>query len=403
MDGRGEEPGERSYQGWVLLDNTTVFGARRAYEWDPRRPGDDLTGVNLRSLMDVLEAIVLFNDFAIDNTSREDYAWPELSRVSRTADGFFHDTALMLGPPEMMPTALAETSAAQLTQVLASGELVRQLGFLPSSREIDVLPPFYRDTDEFLRLSAGYLHAGRAEEQAAARRLRDLARSLQGLHPSVRNFAFFAYRGFYYQQLAHAVSASYQPHSWRSGLIRAQLDRPALQFTDLVLNETAGLRSAMAEGINQEFATAALTEEFPLIASYVLGQCTSRGSLLATAVEIRRNAKARAFRTWIHEIEGKLRGQEDLVSIRQAREDLRTVVHELAVELGLADRQDRQQVVLKLGLPVASAETTTHLPGLPGWARRVLRRRTHLVFLRDLARESLRLAPFARAFQRLAP
>jgi len=99
------------------------------------------------------------------------------------------------------------------------------------------------------------------------------------------------------------MSASYMPHSWRSGLIRAHIDHPVVRFGDLVLDETASVRAALSERINDEFGAAALTTEFPLIASYVISQCSTRGSLLTAAVEIRRTAKATAFRNWLYDIE----------------------------------------------------------------------------------------------------
>lgn len=390
-----------SYRGFVLLDNTTVFGARRAFEWDPVRPRELPSGVNLRSLMDVLEAIVLFNDFAVDNSSREYFAWPHLNQVSEAGGSFFHDTEVLINS-YALPTAITEISTAQLSHLLDSGQLVAQLGFMPSSRELDVLPPFYRDTDEFMRLAYNGVYRRSREGAAAGARLRALALSLERQHPSVRNFAYFAFRGFYYQQLAHLMSASYMPHSWRSGLIRSQIDHPVVKFGDLVLDETASIRAALSERINNEFGAAALSAEFPLIASYVIGQCSTRRSLLTTAVEIRRTAKATAFRNWIYDIEEKLRNQHDLVAIRTAQEELRTVVRELEQELGLT-RREKQEVVVKLGIPLASAETTTHVPTVKPWLSRVFRRRTHLVFLRDLARESTRLTPFATAFRQLAP
>ncbi|MEU6676626.1 hypothetical protein [Streptomyces sp. NPDC046853] len=397
-DSDGERP---SYRGFVLLDNTTVFGARKAFEWDPARPRELPSGVNLRSLMDVLEAIVLFNDFAIDNSSREYYAWPYLNTVSAAGGSFFHDTAVMVDS-YVLPTAITEISTAQLAHLLDSGQLVEQLGFMPSSRELDVLPPFYHDTDEFMRLVRDGLHRRTPEGAAAGERLRALAQSLERQHPSVRNFAYFAFRGFYYQQIAHLMSASYMPHSWRSGLIQAQIDRPAVKFGDLVLDETASIRAALSERINNEFGAGALSAEFPLIASYVISQCTTRRSLLTTAVEIRRTAKATAFRNWIYDIEEKLRNQSDLVAIRTAQEELHTVVRELEEELGLT-RRERQEMIVKLGIPLASAETTTHVPSVKPWLSRLFRRRTHLVFLRQLARESTRLTPFALAFRQLAP
>jgi hypothetical protein len=400
------------FQGVVLLDNTTIFGARHALEWDPVLPRQLPSGVDLRSLMDVLEAIVLFNDFAIDSSSREYYAWPALNEVSARSGSFFRDTDILGGLSDGVDWMLLAASAEKTTRLLDSGALVAQLGFLPSIREVEVLPPFYRDSEQFADLTLGIgereldpnarVQHG-AEMRSAVEHVRKLIARTRPLPDHVRSFAFFAYRGFYYQDLAHLISASYMPHSWRSGVIRSQLEKPVVHFSDLVQNQVAEVRRELARQINGEFGAATLSAEFPLIASYVISQSDTRGALLSTAAEVRRNAKAAAFRSWIYEIERKLRNQEDLYAVRQAQRELKAVVGELVRELGLT-KKDKQEVKLKLGVPMASLETARSIPlSAPPWVRRVLRRRTHLVFLRELARESTRLAPFALAFQQLAP
>jgi hypothetical protein len=399
VSGQADDP----FQGMVLMDNTTLFGARRAFEWQPVSPGRLPSGVDLRSLMDVLEAVVLFNDFAVDCSSREGQAaWTELSRLSRAAGSFFHDVVITPDRQELV-AALIEASTAQLGDLLASGELDRHLGFLPSSREVDVLPPQYRDSNDFFHFAVEGMRGNTPSGRAAGGRLAQLVRVLDAQDPAVRNFAYFAYRGFYYQQLAHAVSASYMPHTWRSALIRSRLGNPSVpQFTNFVLDETGKIRELLRLRINEEFGAPTLTADFPLIASYVMGQCTTRAGLLETAVQVRSTAKATAFRKWASDIERKVRDQEDLPGIRQAQDELNIVIHELKRELGLS-RRNKQEITVKLGVPLVSAETTAHVPSPAHWVSRVIRRRTHLVFLRDLARESTRLAPFALAFQRLAP
>jgi hypothetical protein len=57
----------------VLLDNTTIYGAKYAYELYPPKETDWFEGsnaVNLRSLMDVLESIVLYDSLIVDGSSR---------------------------------------------------------------------------------------------------------------------------------------------------------------------------------------------------------------------------------------------------------------------------------------------------------------------------------------------
>jgi hypothetical protein len=80
--------------GEVLIDNTTIFGASAAYESWPPAADEWLKGthaLNLRSLMDILEAIVLHDRLAVDSSSRmirsedgaivPDSPWPELSQL----------------------------------------------------------------------------------------------------------------------------------------------------------------------------------------------------------------------------------------------------------------------------------------------------------------------------------
>jgi hypothetical protein len=395
--GTNAVPATDPFQGVVLLDNTTVFGARHALEWDPAVPRQLPSGVDLRSLMDVLEAIVLCNDFAIDSSSREYYAWPALNEISRRSGSFFRDTDILDTLSDGAMWTLLAASAEKTTRLLDSGALVTQLGFLPSIREVEVLPQFYRDEDQFEDLTLGIARSGfnpsvwerdEPEVMTAIDRVRTLTARIGPLPEHVRNFAYFVYRGFFYQDAAHLLSASYMPHSWRSGVIGAQLERPVVHFSDLVQDQVAGLRRELGRQINGEFGVATLSAEFPPIASYVISQSDTRSALLSTAVEVRRNAKATAFRNWIYDVERKLQNQEDLVGVRQAQQELRTVVGDLAKELGLAGK-DKQEVKLKLGLPLASVETTGNLSlSAPQWVRRVLRRRTHLVFLRELARES---------------
>jgi hypothetical protein len=386
--------------GFVLMDNTTIFGALRAFEWDPSRTRRLPSGVDLRSLIDVLEAIVLLKGFTVDNSSRDDHVdWPDLYQVSCANGYFFGETSLVGGSGEVH-AELLRTSARQVRRLLGTGHLVQSLEVMPSSDNLEILPPLYRDSAQFMELTLAGVNDG--AERAVARELHALVRILETQTAAVRSFALFAYRGFYYQGLACAACAPYMPHAWRSTLFRNQSAEPRARFSDLVMSRMAGIREAVRGQINDEFGGAAISADFPLIASYVISQCATRGALLKTAVEVRRSAKATAFRNWIHDIDRKLRDQEDLVSIKAAQDELRALVHELELELGLT-KSEKQQVTLTLGIPMFSAETMTQLPRRPRRRLRVAGRRPHLVFLRDMARESTRLTPFALAYKRLAP
>ncbi|MFC8371589.1 MULTISPECIES: hypothetical protein [unclassified Streptomyces] len=377
------------------MDNTTIFGARRAYE----AGSAESSGVDLRSLMDVLEAVVLLEGFTVDNSSREEEVdWPELYDVSRVNGDFFQETALVAESGELH-AGLLRDSAAHVLRLVRSGQLLDDLGFITASDDIRTLPPLYRDSAQFVDLTTEGVD--RPYEQAVARQLWDLTRVLDESGPVVRGLAHFAFRGFYYQGMASSAGVPYMPHTWRSTLIRNHLAPRRARFADLVRDKVGLVRDGMRERVNGEFGGgAAISADFPLIASYVVGQCDSRATLLRTAVEVRRSAKATALRTWIHGIESKLGNQEDLVAIRAAQDELNALVHETERELGLT-REEKQQVTLTLGVPMLSAETTTALPLHTRRPRLLRPRRPHLVFLRELARESARLAPFDVAFQRL--
>ncbi|MDQ1023473.1 hypothetical protein QF035_001055 [Streptomyces umbrinus] len=386
--------------GFVLMDNTTIFGARRAFQGRSAYHRPMPSGVDLRSLMDVLEAIVLVEGFSVDNSSRDDHVvWPELHQVSRANGRFFRETDMVSGSGTLH-AALLQTGAREVMRLLRSGQLGEHLGFVPSSDTLEVLPLHYRDSTEFVDLTMEGVDP--AHERTVARDLRELVHLLDRQETATRSFALFAFRGFYYQGMAYSGGTPYMPHTWRSSLIRSRPEEQPISFRDLVVSRATGIREGVRSQINNGFGGAAVSADFPLIASYVVSQCATRGALLETAVEVRRSAKATAFRNWIREIDCKLRNQEDLISVRAAQEEVRTLVHELELDLGLA-RSEKQQVTLTLGLPIASAETMVPLPRSPRMLRRMLRRRPHLVFLRELARESARLTPFALAFQRLGP
>jgi hypothetical protein len=48
--------------------------------------------------------------------------------------------------------------------------------------------------------------------------------------------------------------------------------------------------------LNSEFCQTAFTEDFPVLASNVVNETESRGEVIRTAMDIRRNHNAQAFR-----------------------------------------------------------------------------------------------------------
>ncbi|MFG1992367.1 hypothetical protein ACGFJ7_20540 [Actinoplanes sp. NPDC048988] len=402
------------FQGAVLLDNTTVFGARRALEWEPALSRTLPPGVDLRSLMDVLEMIVLANDLLVDSASRVEHAWPDLERASDNSSSFYLDTELSAVGEVAIVDELFDLSIQQASHLVASGELRTQLGFLPSLREVEVLPDIYRDHEDFVDKTMSSVYHIASPSMVDARpadsatlaglrqRLDDFVDGLDILTPELRNFALFTFRGFYYQQLAHLLSLSYVPHAWRSGAIASQLTEPVDRFRRMALGVGEQLRKEVRDSINAEFTAPALRAEFPLIASYVIGQATSRGDLLRTAIDIRDTAKAARFRGWILDIETRIRDEHDLGRIKQAQDELTDLVQDLRADFGLAERAG-QEIKIRLGLPtpVTPSVESAFRVHRPYWMERVLRRRTHLVFLRELARESVSLPPFIKRYEAL--
>ncbi|MEU5348113.1 hypothetical protein AB0H18_46255 [Streptomyces sp. NPDC020766] len=384
--------------GFVMLDNTTLFGAARAFEWDPRQPRIP-SGVDLRSLMDVLESIVLVDKFGVDRSSREQPIWwPDLNETSNNNGQFFQEYHLVRpGGPSY--ATLIQTAIRQLQQMLISGELIDQLGFMPTSNHVEMLPSLYRDLTHFAHLTLRGISG--PEEAILTRQLDEFSQVFQRQDLAVQNFAYFAFRGFYYQTMAHSAGVSYMPHAWRSGLIRSQLtERAPTPFADFVMKVVGQVRGRAQDQINDALGLSVISAEFPLIASYVISQCDTRGALLKTAAEIRRSPKAAALRAWIRRFEYDLRNESNLLSIRQAQDELHVLVRELEQDLGLG-RSERQKVTLTFGFPMLSAQVNTNLLRRPSWSRLHLRRRPHLVFLRELARESTRLAPFSVTFLRM--
>ena len=418
--------------GTVLMDNTTVFGAKTAFDaWPPN--SDEWTNgplsVDLRSLMDLLEALVLHEQIIVDNGSRSYDLWPSLpwlevgglhadppnvGQVLAEHDlvnemlyprGPGDSVAEEEGTVEARPEIVSSLIVAALEIVgnkIDSGQLAAELSDLHTRGTIAALPAFYRSTENFVYL----LHESYGEvlNDEACTRLGRLGQMLDAASPQLTNFALFAFRGFLYQQLAQLASVSYVPHSWRASLISSELSKPQVSFVQYVTSLTAGMRSELAAQLNSEFGAAVVQGEFPVFASFIASQATSRPDLIRVAVDLRATEATIAFRRWIREMEARLHTQTDLPQIAAAQAEIQDLLSDLRREMGLSNQPEyRQSVSLKLGLPlVASAE----LPAVigvsrPGWVRRLMHRRTHLVFLRKVAASSMSIGPFSVAYQRL--
>jgi hypothetical protein len=394
--------------GTVLLDNTTVFGAKHAYAAWPVDPAEWTTGalaVDLRSLMDLIEALILHDSVLIDSVTRDYTAWPELMAIANTKGRaiVLDEEILYFDSDNREIGALIVRGAlARTLKHLRSGDFATQAQYLEFARGGATLPALYKTPGDFAEFLSDEF--GTELREALWDRLDEFREKLDLWPATVTNYALFAFRAFYYQALAHFHSISYVPHAWRSPLIAAELEAPDLSFAAYVAGVATEVREELVKRLDGEFGSPALKSEFPFFASYVAAQATSRADLLPIALEIRHTRGASAFRSWIRDVQTSIVNKADLPKIAQAQREIAGVLADLRRDLGLA-KSDSQVVTLKLAVPLGSAMASAETPveaNAPRWVRKLFHRRTHLVFLRDVARESTRVAPFLTAFQRLA-
>jgi hypothetical protein len=295
-------------------------------------------------------------------------------------------------------------AAAALSRQITSGKLQRAMMVLGKDATPLVLPALYQSTDDFVNLARQSFGDKLGAE--ALQHLNELASLIEKQAPAAKNFAMFAYRAFFYQRLAHLFSVSYVPHTWRAQLVSDATEEPMFDFTEYLRDLTVELRRELASRLNTEFGKSVFTVDFPVLASYVLSQTTSRSELLETAMAIRMSKAAVAFRVWIAEMESSLRNQSDLPKIAKAQSDLQDVVQDLRRELGLRSKHVlQQQFTIKVGVPpfaAVEAPASARIP-VPVWLHHIWHRSSHLVFLRDVARQSVSLRPFTIAYAHLSP
>jgi hypothetical protein len=141
----------------------------------------------------------------------------------------------------------------------------------------------------------------------------------------------------------------------------------------------------------------------PLIASYIAGQTNRRSELTSIALEVRNSPSARRFRQWVSKVQSAIDEQARLQIVRDARQELDDLSSDLRKELRLA-RSPSTQVTMKLAVPtgVFGVDIPVNVrTGLPEWLERVLHRRPHLRFLRDLALSGIEFAPFELTYRAL--
>jgi hypothetical protein len=388
----------------VLLDNSTVYGAREASETSVLFSRDgEISGpiaAKFRALMDVLEAIVLYENVVVEPRQGDYDLWEELAGL-QGSEGTEILRQEMVEEWEARP-ALIHMSLDRLDEYLRSDDFATDAAVFVQGLNESAVPESYTqgyDIESSIRRDfVNYL------EPEDYLRLGHLSRLLEGADRAVKNYAAFAFGGFFYQAVAHAYSVSYVPHTWRSGLVARGMGGEQLDFGKYAVGVAGDVRQTLTKRLNSEFGGAVLEEEFPVIASYVVSQVSRRSELLRAAVEIRETPPAKAFRQWTAEIQSALRDQRDLPLVKKAAKELTVLAKDLGREFGVAEPSAKQDFTIRAQVPsgVLSAETKLGVPKTaPKWMRRILHRRTYFVFLRDLARKSASLPPFIERFRAL--
>lgn len=387
----------------ILIDNTTLQGAKFALEMIPKNPSDwilETHAVNIRSLMDVLESIVLYGVLLHDSSSGGKYGI--LFKNDDIATKYLISEPFHQWDKGKFTSDVVSTSLAKLSIYLRQRAFYEDLHKFHRGLKHFGVPVFYRSPEEFetqLRKSFPSELSPNADIM-----LKIVSGNLRSADKVIANFAMFAFRGFYYQELAHMNSISYIPHTWRSSIIDRDTEQVSIDFTKDAVNEVSLIRRDLANALNAEFGAAAFGLDFPILASYIVNNCTHRNQLIPTALSIHNGSSARKFRKWALKIQANITDQKNLHAIYEAKSELNSLVNELRNEFGVSKKDEKQVVKIKFAIPIGSAALeipTAFKVTKPIWLKTLINRRTHLVFLRKIAKASVDLIPFWQAYRQL--
>lgn len=423
--GSGRRVVSAEENGSALMDNTTIHGAVAAYHQWPPSPAfwrSGLYAVNLRSLMDVIEAVVLFDRIMLDGAcdSLEDPLAGRRADPGREWQPFRGLRDVYTGnrifgleqfssQDSVLGGGILATAAERLQRSVADGLMQRQVGvFQDSGIELSV-PRFYAGVANFAALTRESFSAKAIS--SVSKKLRELEAVISRQTPDVANFAMFAFRGYYYEELAHLLSMSYIPHSFRSGVLAEDGRADRGMFLRLALESAGDLRKSyikelgpkISAQLNSELSAPPFRASLPLIATFVAAHANRRSELMPIALEIRNSASARRFRQWVSNVQSAIDEQARLQVIRNAREDLSDLCSDLRKELRLA-HTPATEITMKLAVPTGAFAVDIPVSiraGFPQWLKRVLHRRPHLRFLRDLALGGIEFAPFELRYSSL--
>jgi hypothetical protein len=246
----------------VLMDNTTIHGAIAAYsEWPPLPTywRSNPYAVNLRSLMDVIEAVVLFDTINLDGACNSlakpaadegeydpEREWQPFQNLrDPNSSEFIFKLDRFSSQVRVIGAGILATAAERLQRHITNGLIQRQADLFQTNQIELAVPRFYTRPAQFtalIRKSFAPEAISSIEEE-----LGTLEAMISNQPPDVANFAMFAFRGFYYAELAHLLSMSYIPHSFRSGILAQDDQTERTVFARLALGTVEGLRQDYIE------------------------------------------------------------------------------------------------------------------------------------------------------------
>ena len=181
-------------------------------------------------------------------------------------------------------------------------------------------------------------------------------------------------------------------------------------FARIALETVGGLRRRYIKQLSAQLNAQldgelfqALGSEFPLMASYIAGHATRRSDIMRVTLEVRDSPAARHFRQWVTRVQSAIDEQARLRIVREAAQELEDLSADLRRELHMKG-DPHTQINVKLAAPggLVGVDVPVNIqPRLPAWIPRVLHRRPHLRFLRDIALSGIEFAPFGLRYQTL--
>jgi len=209
----------------ALMDNTTIHGAVAAYHQWPPTPSSwrgSPYAINLRSLMDVIEAIVLFDRIMLDGACNSladpmvaggvdpRKEWPPFKNLRDPCTG-----SLIFGlehfssRESVIGAGILATAAERLQRSVADDHMRYCAESFQNIGMRLAIPRFYDDSANFATLTRRSF--SRNAISSVAKDIQDLETIISRQESSVADFAMFAFRGFYYEELAHLLSMVLYP------------------------------------------------------------------------------------------------------------------------------------------------------------------------------------------------